>query len=128
METSVQLFAALYGFIISISHIVQPRAWAEFFIMLREKGQKGVFVVAFLHLPFGVFIVTFHNVWEGIPTVLTVIGWSQVLKGLLYFVFPEVGLRGLSFVSVEKANRFRIAGVFLAAWSGLLAYAALRSP
>jgi len=122
MESGVHKLAVICFLIVGLSHIVQPRTWVDFFISLREKGKIGVFITAFIHLPLGVLIVGFHNVWTGIPCILTVMGWCWVLKSFLYFVFPSVGLRGLALVSVEHAGRFRIAGVFLLVLGLVLSY------
>ncbi|HWM91236.1 MAG TPA: hypothetical protein VN493_10750 [Thermoanaerobaculia bacterium] len=115
MERSVQIFAAVNLLIMGLSHVFMPRAWVEFFILLRGKGQAGAFVNGFLSLWFGSIIVAFHNVWSGPATVLTVLGWLQVLKALLIFAVPGYGLKGLSLVSLEKTGRFVAAGVVLLA-------------
>ena len=49
-------------------------------------------------------IVSFHIVWSGIPLVLTVLGWANVVKSLVYLTFPAFGLRKLQFLSHERAN------------------------
>lgn len=80
MERAVQLLAVIHLLTIGLSHVLAPRAWADFFVGLRERGQAGVFVVAFMSLWFGSIVVAFHPVWSGIPVVLTLLGWAQVLK------------------------------------------------
>jgi hypothetical protein len=122
VETAVQIFAVINLFTIGLSHILQPRAWTEFFLLLREKGRPGVFAVAFLSLWFGSIIAAFHNVWTGLPLVLTLLGWAQVLKALLYFAFPGFGLRRMEMVSVERAHFMAVAGVVAVAIAGLLGY------
>ena len=124
MEASVQWFAAINFLIIGLSHILAPRAWASFFNLLREKGEPGVFAVAFLSLWFGSIIVAFHNVWSGLPAVLTFIGWAQVLKALLYFTFPAWGLRSMKMVPPERAHLFVYAGFMALALAGLFIYLA----
>ena len=121
MELAIERLAVLYFLIMSLSHILQPRAWAEFFTYLRQKGVVGVFITGFIHLPFGVLVAAFHNVWTGIPAILTVIGWGQVCKGTLYFLFPQVGMWSLSHVSVERAKNFVIAGIVMLAITIILA-------
>jgi hypothetical protein len=113
MERAVQIFAAVNFLVIGISHIVQPRAWVEFFLLLRDKGRAGAFINGFLSLGMGSLIAGFHNVWSGPATVLTVLGWLWVLKALLAFAKPEIGLKGISRVSMERAWEFVAAGVFL---------------
>jgi len=122
MERATEIFAAVFLLAIGLSHIAQPRAWVEFFIWLRGKGHAGVFVNGFLTLAFGSFIVAFHNVWTGLPVVLTLIGWAQVLKGLLNFVTPQVALWGLRRVSFERAWQFRVGGLLALALSALIWY------
>ena len=48
METAIERLVVLSYFIICLSHILQPRAWVQFFVNLREKGEAGIFVVATL--------------------------------------------------------------------------------
>lgn len=122
MELAIQKIAAINLLVIGLSHIFQHRAWAEFFIRWREKGEVGVFYTALLHLPIGSLIVGFHNVWSGIPAVLTVLGWGWTLKGLLYFVYPKHGLRMLNRVKPERSWEFIIPGALMVVYAGFLAY------
>lgn len=127
MERAVLIFATVQLLVIGLSHLLQPRAWAEFFILLREKGAPGVFAVAFLSLSFGSIIVGFHRVWHGIPLVLTLLGIAQVVKATLYFCFPRYGMKGLQRVSVERAWEFQVASVVLFVLCGLFLYELLRT-
>lgn len=127
MERSIEMLAAIHLFIIGMSHILQPRAWVRFFIHLRELGEAGNFHNAFLNLGIGALVVSFHNVWSGIPLILTLLGWAWVLKSLIYFLAPSVGLKGLARVSLDRANMFRPVGAMLVAVSGLLTYSLLTS-
>jgi len=106
MERAVQIYAIINLMVIGISHVVRPRVWVDFFVFLRERGEAGVFAVAVLNLIFGSIIVAFHNVWSGIPLMLTVLGWANVVKSLLYFTFPAFGLRKLQLLSHERVNPF----------------------
>ncbi len=122
MERSVEVVAVILFVIIGLSHIVQHRAWAEFFILLRSKGNAGAFVDGFLNLPMAGMIIGFHNVWSGIPAVLTLIGWCLVIKSLIRFCAPKVALRMMARVSVERSWEFQVAGVGLLVLAGLLGY------
>lgn len=113
MEQAVQIFVAVQSTVIGLSHVVRPRAWVDFFIRLREMGHAGVFVNGFLSLWFGSVIVAFHNVWQGWAMAVTLLGWAQVVKGLVSFVWPAMGMRGLNRVSHDRASEFVIAGVVL---------------
>src|SRR5688572_26744649 len=124
MERATEIWAAVQFLVIGLSHIAQPRAWVEFFVWLRGKGHTGVFANGFLSLWFGSVIVAFHNVWEGLPTVLTVLGWAQVLKGMVSFVLPQVAIRSLARVSPERAWEFVAGGVVSLALSAVFWYIA----
>jgi hypothetical protein len=125
MEIGIERFAAVAFFVVGLSHVVQPRVWAQFFIALREKGPVGSFIIALIQFPMGALIVAFHNIFHGIPLVLTLIGYGLVIKSLIYFVFPSVGMRSLSRVSIERSWEFVVAGIFSIGISGLLAYSML---
>lgn len=125
MELAITKLTIICYFVIGLSHIFQPRVWAQFFIELRSKGEVGSFLNALLHFPLGVLIVSFHNVWHGIPLVLTLMGWGLVLKGLIYFVFPRHGMRMLARVSIERSWEFMVAGFFSLGISGLLLFSLL---
>jgi len=127
MELAVTKLAIICFFITGVSHIVQPRVWAQFFMDLRAKGKVGSFLNALLHFPLGAVIVSFHNMWSGLPVVLTLIGWGLVLKSLIYFIFPGYGMKVLSRVTLEKSWGFIIAGIFSVGISGLLVLSLLRS-
>ena len=122
MERSVEVLAIIFFGVIGLSHILQPRAWAEFFILLRGKGEAGAFVDGFLNLPMGGVIVGFHNTWSGIPAVLTLVGWCLLIKSLIRFCAPKQALRVMARVSVERCWEFRVAGSGLLALAGLIGY------
>ena len=122
MEHALQIYAIINLTLIGMSHVVRPRAWVDFFVFLRERGEAGVFAVAILNLIFGSIIVAFHNVWSGIPLVLTVVGWTSVIKALLYFTFPAVVLRKLQSLSHERANLVVVGGIFFLLLAGVLGY------
>jgi hypothetical protein len=121
-ETSVEKLTALFFFVTGVSHIVQPRAWIRFFIMLREKGEVGSFLNALIHFPLGAFIVSFHNVWHGIPLIVTLIGWGLTVKSTIYFVFPRHGVRMLGTISLERSWHFVVAGIFSVVLAVVIAF------
>jgi hypothetical protein len=122
MERSVEVFAIILFGVLGLSHILQPKAWAEFFILLRGKGEAGAFVDGLVNLPLAGVIIGFHNTWSGIPIVLTLVGWSLLIKGLIRFCAPKLGLRMMARVSVERSWEFQMAGAGLVVLAGLLGY------
>jgi len=120
MESAVEKLVAICFLVVGISHIVQPRAWSEFFIRVREKGAAGSIQLGLLNLPMALLIVAFHNVWHGLPMVVTIIGWSLLTKSFLYLISPAHGLRMLGTISIEKSWKFVAGGVFSIAISALI--------
>ena len=95
MERATAIFAAVNFLVIGLSHLLQGRAWREFFAKLLSLGQPGAFVNGMLALAMGTVIVSFHNVWSGVPLVLTLVGWLMVSKALVVLVLPEWGLESM---------------------------------
>ena len=122
MERSVEVLAIILFGVLGLSHLLQPKAWAEFFILLRGKGKAGAFVDGLLNLPLAGIIIGFHNVWSGIPAVLTLVGWGLLIKSLIRFCLPKHGLRMMARVSVERSWEFQVAGAALVVLAGLLGY------
>ncbi len=122
MERSVEVVVIILFGILGLSHILQPKAWVEFFILLRGRGEVGAFVDGFLNLPLGGVIVGFHNTWSGIPLVLTLMGWGLLIKGTIRFCAPKLALRMMARVSLEKSWEFQVAGAGLVALAGFLGY------
>ena len=122
MEAGIERLAMVAFFVTGLSHVIRPRVWAQFFIELRDKGEIGSFTLAFIHFPLGALVVAFHNVFHGVPLVLTLIGYSLVLKSAIYFVFPAVGVWSLRRVSLERSWEFVVAGIFSIILSGVLLY------
>jgi hypothetical protein len=124
MERGVEILAVVLLGVIGLSHIVQPRVWVDFFILLRGKGEVGAFADGFLHLQLAGIIIGFHNIWSGIPTVLTVLGWCFLIKCLIRFCLPKVALKMMGRVSVERAWECQLAGVGLLVLAAVIGYGA----
>lgn len=126
MEKSIAIFAVINFSIIGLSHIIQHETWREFFSKLHALGRAGAFANGFLTLIMGSLIVAFHNVWMGMPVLLTLIGWGYLVKSLAIFVAPNWNLRSIG--SVEKAPviKFRVAGIALLAIAATLTVSLLQ--
>ena len=127
MERGVEVLMMIVTLVVGASHVLQPRAWVQFFVMLRAKGEAGAFIDGFLYLPFAAFILAFHHdLWSGIPAIVTVMGWGYLVKSLLRFCWPRQGLRMMERLSPERAWEFRVPGLFYLMLGGVLAFSLLR--
>jgi len=115
MRDAIELFAGVNFLIIGLSHILQHRAWAEFFERLHSLGRPGAFANGFLSLVTGTLIVSLHNIWEWPSVILTAVGWSMVLKAAVVFLHPKLGLRSMGRVSVDRSRKFIVPGALLVA-------------
>lgn len=122
MERAIEIFAAINFLVIGLSHVVQHRAWAEFFERLHAQGSTGAFANGFLSLITGSLIVAFHNVWSWPGLVLTAIGWAMVVKAGVAFVRPDLGLNSMSRATTESSRKFVIVGALMVGVAGLLGY------
>ena len=126
MERSLEIFAVIQLTVIGVSHIVHHRAWAEFFIWLRGKGQPAAFANGFLSLAMGSMILAFHRVWSGPPMVLTIFGVLNLIKAAQCFVLPATSIRSMGRVSLERSREFVVAGILSLAIAAVTAYSLVR--
>jgi hypothetical protein len=123
MERSVEVLAIILFGILGLSHVLQHKAWAKFFILLLSKGEAGAFADGFVNLAMGAVIVGFHNTWSGLPAALTLVGWCLLIKSMIRFFAPKQALRIMSRVSLERSWEFQVAGAGFLVLAGLLGYA-----
>jgi uncharacterized protein YjeT (DUF2065 family) len=113
MAEPIAIFVSINFTIIGLSHIVQTEAWREFFRQLHSIGKAGAFANGFFTLLMGSLIVSFHNVWNGVPAILTLIGWCYILKSTIIFLNPEWNLRSMKSVETASPAKARLAGLGL---------------
>jgi hypothetical protein len=121
-ERAVELFAVIHFTVVGLSHLLRPRVWVEFFSRLHSWGHTGVFAHGFLSLGFGSVVVAFHNMWAGLPVVLTVVGWLYLLKAGLCFLLPETQMRTLGRVSQKRAWELMLPGAVYLIVAGVCGY------
>jgi uncharacterized protein YjeT (DUF2065 family) len=120
IESALQLAFAIQLGVFGIAHLLRPGPLIQFYEVLTAKGAAGVVFIALLSLVTGSLLVAFHNVWSGLPILLTLFGWAQLVKGIAYLLFPAVALRQFQKVTPERTNQFRLPGIPLLVISGLL--------
>ena len=122
MERAAEWYALVTCLVVGLSHLLQPRAWAEVFAALHRLGKPGAFANGGLNLATGAAFVAAHPVWSGPAIVLTILGWLLVLKGAFCFLAPSFALRGMSKAGASKGREFAAGGLLLLAVGGVLGY------
>lgn len=121
MAESIAIFASINFAIIGASHICQVHGWREFFRKLHALGHAGALANGMLSLLIGSLIISFHNIWTGVPVVLTLVGWALILKAIVVLLIPGLGMRSIESVESAPALKFRIAGLGLIAIAATMA-------
>ncbi len=80
-----------------------------------------VFVVGFLTLLGGLVIVNTHNVWQGWPLIITIIGWLCIIGGAIRILIPDK-IRGLGEAMLQKPGALMASGAAQALIGALLCY------
>ena len=126
VDIAIEKLVAIAFFVVGVCRIFQPRAWVDFFVRLRDKSAVGSLQVGLFHLPLALLIVSFRNIWRRLPLIVTLIRWAQLVKSLLYLIYPKHGLRMLGHMSVERSWQFVAGGVLSVALSGLILFSLLQ--
>lgn len=114
-------FVAVNLVAVGVSHVVQARAWGEFFARLRRWPAAGLAVGA-ATLPLGLLVVLGHNVWAASPAVLvTLVGWGWAIKGTVYLLHPAAFHRLCPETAEAFAPASRRVGLVMTALGAVLA-------
>lgn len=113
VPSGVQMIMLISCLLMGLSHLMQPQIWTEFFARLVERGNFGLVANQFLNAAPGAIIVSLHQVWSGPAILLTIYGWSLLLKAVIALVAaPSLGMRSLK-MSRHGDNAFRYGGIGL---------------
>ena len=125
IEMGVERLAALVLLLTCLSHITAPGAWAALFERIRKSDAPGLATAA-IHLPLGLLLVVFHNVWRWPEAIFTIVGWALLLKGIVHLFFPTMAKLSLTLAgSGEQAERrYRLAGTIMTPLALLLCWLA----
>ena len=111
----LQIFSLMY---IGLGVVMLARPYnVELSMQALLQSRASSFLVGFMSLLLGAFILHFHNLWTTVPeVVVSVFGWSAFIKGVLYLGFSE-DMRALGSVFVHNPTNVRIMGALTIALS-----------
>jgi len=110
-QHAIELFALLNFAIVGLSLVVRPAAWGRYFEWMRREGEAGAVVYGLLCVLWGSLIVSFHPTWHGLLIILPAFGALQTIEGLVFLVFPALGLRILAAFTAERYWLIRLLGL-----------------
>ena len=91
MNTSL-LLARIFGpycMIVALSFILRRQDYAKVVDGFLKDPMIKIFGGA-VALLIGLLVVNIHNVWVlGWAVIVTLIGWLSLIKGVVYFIFPD---------------------------------------
>ncbi len=103
-QRAIELFAMLNFVIVGLSLLIQPRAWAQFFVWMRREGPAGAVIYGLLCVLWGSLIVSFCLAWHGLLVVLPLFGVIQVLEGVIFLLAPAAGLKLMAMFTEEGSG------------------------
>lgn len=95
LTRAIEVFVSLNLIALGASYVLRPAAWRGFLANLQEKGEGGALILSLFTFGIGSFIIAFHRVWGGVPTIITVYGWLALAKGAFNVLLPGVALKGI---------------------------------
>lgn len=123
MQNPVWL-ASIFGPLLAISGLWMLLYHENFNKVLSSvRNTPGVlYVITFLNLFFGLFILNSYNVWRWQPgLIITLLGWSMIVRAVLLFFIPQLVIK----TTMSSHSFVKIMGVIPLIWGLLLCWVAL---
>ncbi len=89
-------------------------------------SRELMFLIGVLTLIAGLAILTTHNVWQGWPIIVTILGWILAIGGALRILVPDT-MRSLQSSGLDKPAMPLVGGtiqVLIGAWLCYVGYIA----
>lgn len=115
LTRGVEVFMSINFIAIGAAYLLRPDVAMDTLARLESGAKAGRFTVALLAIGMGSFIVAFHNIWSGIPTILTVYGWIALAKGVVFLLAPELLERRFAWALEAGPGLWRLGGGVLGA-------------
>lgn len=92
MSVFLAKFFGLWFIFAGVAWLYRKEAVSKLFDTL-QKDSAASAVSASINLIVGLLVVLLHNWWGGWITIITLIGWVSLIKGLLHMFRPAFGAR-----------------------------------
>jgi uncharacterized membrane protein len=90
-------FIGLGTLVLGLAMVLHQQSFVEIASRMLHDGPL-LFVSGLITLSIGLAIVLGHNIWSGgvLPVVITLFGWIQLIRGLIFLLAPPDALASLS--------------------------------
>ena len=113
---------SLFILVLGVSYLIQARMWAEIGGEIAQQPHRGL-LGALGTLVFGLVIVTGHNVWGfGWPVIITILGWSMMIKTAIYLMYPQWAKAFASWPKDALTKWTRASGIWVTILGAVLVY------
>lgn len=103
----LRLVCAVY-LAVGLGILLSPNYYRKAFTHMFD-NKAVTYLAGLLGLVVGFAVVTYHNVWQGWATMVTLLGWVAFLKGLFVLIGPEHFMKAS--IKVMKNDNFKIYGM-----------------
>jgi uncharacterized protein YjeT (DUF2065 family) len=106
-----------------LSVFLHARQWKKIAAWL-EKDHFAFLPMAMMSLVFGLVLVNAYNIWDwNVFTIITLTGWSLILKSMFYFLAPGSWTKSvLRWRVLAHVGYYHFAGAVVATLGGYLSY------
>jgi hypothetical protein len=99
----------LFALVLSLAMILHRQSFVEIASEMVH-DRPLLFIIGLITLAIGLAMVLAHNIWSGgvLPVVITVFGWIQLIRGLVFLLAPPDALASF-FEKMNFAKVFNVA-------------------
>jgi hypothetical protein len=118
----------LYCIFVSIAMAINKQSTIQTVLTLVHNGPQ-VFIFGLIVVAAGLAMILSHNVWTGgaLPVIVTLVGWSSLVKGLLFLLPPPPAAVGIFYWGTAYEQYFYVDVAVAFILGAYLTYAGFRS-
>lgn len=112
--TTTIIFSQIFGimFVIMGLSMFINKTWTSEAVAELITSKGLLWIAGLFTIVLGATVVTLHNNWSnGMPFIITLLGWMTLLKGAIIFLFPN--LTHSYYLKVNKDFMFMYGGIIL---------------
>lgn len=103
METTAILLAKFWGWYLIIFCgllLVNTKRVVQLIAIMED--EKYLVLTSFIAITFGLVSIVLHNVWElNWKLIISLLGWTSLVKGVINFTFPKTSIKALNQMNIR---------------------------